>query len=426
MTSSESSSQSGRHGPPHLAIVAAHAATTGGMERFARFVCRTMLEAGWRVTAALSGEDIYQGPRGRPADRLQIDRVNWLDETYAGDRRYRFSTIRDRRGWFARVRPQVALFIQSSNTPFRCAVAGAYLAGVRVVTTHRTLPWPLLEVPRSRYVGGLLPGIGLHDRLMRRKTWLTGALASAIVYNNESTRRSYEQTYGLPVSRGHVIPNAVEVGERRVSRSAPDTKKAGISIGYVGRLSREKRIDILLHAIAHLQTDRPVRVVIHGDGPERERLFRLRAELGLDSCVEFAGPTDRPEAVYPALDIVTLCSPRESSSNMILEAMAHGCAPIVTEAGGMPELVQQGRCGRVVPALNVAALRDVLDQLIADDAARIALGEAAMQRVEAFHGPQRVARLWTDLFEGIAGYQVTEHTPKRTEETIAAFAVHRV
>jgi len=382
----------------HLALVTSHPGRVGGMETFCRFLADTVLEAGWRLTVALSGENVYSACQERHGRRVQVDPVNWLDSTCAGDREYTRTRLLGRRAWFRRVRPDVALFVQSSNTPLRAAIAGARLAGVPVVTTHRTMAWPVESVPSRRHVLGLLPGLGLHRRRVVLKTWLTAFLAARVVYNSAQVRAGYESMYRYPSSRGTVIPNAVEAPPRSPIVD-PDRP---VTIGFAGRLGSDKRIDVLLRAVAAMQT-RAVRVAIYGQGAEQPLLADLASRLGIADRVEWRGVTHNPWSAYADMDVVALCSPRESSSNMVLEAMAAGKAVVATCAGGMPELVEPGRCGLCVPSLDVAALASTLDALAGRPDYRRELGERARAKARTQHDPRVVGGQWLALLDEVAG-----------------------
>ena len=413
----------------HVAIVAGHPAKTGGMETFCRFLVRNLLDARWHVTVALSGADIYTDLADASDDCLDVKQVDWLDHTFAGDRNYTWATIRHRRRWFRYVKPDVAVFVQSSNTPLRASVVGAALAGVPVVTTHRTMPWPVEDPPASRHCFGLLPGLHLHRRKVVRKTWLTAALARAVVCNNHAVRTGYETLYAYPHRKTIVIPNAVEapntIPDDSLSfgtASASESDSAPFcTVAYVGRISRDKRIDILLHALAKMRTTRPVRLILHGEGPEQPELMQLAGELGLSDRITWIDSTQDVWPTYRRCDIVALCSPRESSSNMILEAMAAGKAVVVTQVGGLPELVDHGRAGICVPPLNVDALTAALDYLADHDPFRRQIGQRARSRTMQLHNPRRIANAWRNVLQAAAGVRIKAHRDQVDAEGMPDF-----
>jgi len=396
----------------HLALVTGHPARLGGMEKFGRFLVRTFLEAEWRITIALSGEDIYTDLAEHAGGALDVRRVDWLDNNFAGDRDYTYGRIRNRRRWFRDAAPDVALFVQSSNTPLRASMVGAVLAGVPMVTTHRTMPWPVEDPPARRHVFGLLPGLRLHRRKVVFKTRLTAALARAVVYNSRQVRADYENLYGYPHEKGIVIPNAVEVPAGTGTERDPTRP---YTIGYVGRLGREKRIDVLLEAVARTQAVQHTRLLIYGEGPEKPSLVQLADRLGLSRQITWGGLTHDPACVYDRCDVVVLCSRRESSSNMVLEAMAAGRPVVVSSVGGLPELVDKGQAGICVPPFDADALAAALDYLAVHDDFRRTVGQRGRDRVRRRHNPRLIANAWLDLLQAAAGAKPTACS-RKTEE----------
>lgn len=407
----------------HLALVVGHPDRTGGMETFCRFLVRSALAAQWRVTVALSGVDIYNGDASTAGPLLTVNHVDWINATCAGDREYDWRRILKRRAWFRHTRPDVAVFVQSSNTPFRASVLGARLAGVPVISTQRTVAWAIDDVPRRRHFLGLVPGLGLHGKRMRLRGWLTAAAAARVVYNSKAVREGYETMYSYSRGKGVVIPNAVVVsGSPETKTSARGNTHTGdgkstFTIGFVGRIGADKRLDVLLRAAAALELSQPVRLLIHGQSQANEQasLQQLAGELSIADCIEWAGVTADPAAAYARCDAVVLCSPRESSSNMVLEAMAAGKAVIVPRTGGMPELVMQGQCGVCVPPLDVPALTEAIRQLAVNDALRVELGWRARAKAMREHDSRIVAAMWMHLLAQVArrpsGVSTTGWTP---------------
>lgn len=402
-----------QHDHRHLALVTVNNGHTGGMQTFTRRLLGSALEHGWRVTVGLSGDDVYGQLAARYPSRIKVDRLDWVDSTLKGDRSYGVSGVQRAWKWFRTIRPDVVLFVQSSNTPFRASVMGAWLAGVPIVTTHRTMADTRELLPSKRHLHGLLPGLGLHRRKVVLKTWLTAAMARRVVYNNHAVRRGYEHGYGFSKSKGVVIPNAVDL-DVNTARTKP---RDALVVGYVGRLGFEKRLDILFEAFAQLDRRREVTLSIFGDGPDRPRLEGLARKLDIAARVRFHGEVSDVAAAYAACDIVALCSMRESSSNMILEAMAAGKAVVVTNVGGLPELIGHGTGGMCVPPLDPDALATTLSTLIDHPAERGRLGASAVTLARTHHAPDRVAGMWLTLLESTAGKTFSaQKSPGRPSE----------
>ncbi|MDS0276812.1 glycosyltransferase family 4 protein [Halomicroarcula sp. S1AR25-4] len=170
-----------------------------------------------------------------------------------------------------------------------------------------------------------------------------------------------------------VLGNGVEL---------PSMRADGDDVVFVARLERWKGLDVLLEALAG--TDHSLTVV--GDGPEREALEAQADSLGVDA--EFVGLVD-PEAVVEFLvDGRVFVQPSregEGLPNTVLEAMAVGLPPVVTDSGGLPDLVTDGETGYVVPMDDPAALRDRIETVFDEDETHERLGESARAYVEEHH-----------------------------------------
>jgi sugar transferase (PEP-CTERM/EpsH1 system associated) len=158
-------------------------------------------------------------------------------------------------------------------------------------------------------------------------------------------------------------------------------------IGTVGRLQAVKDQATLLRAVAILVEQHPalrLRLTLRlvGDGPERAALEALARELGLTVLTDFVGFRDDVAAELRKLDVFVLPSLNEGISNTVLEAMACGLPVVATAVGGNPELVDDGRTGRLVAAGDAAALADCLARYAVDRALARAHGVAGRLRVE--------------------------------------------
>lgn len=105
-------------------------------------------------------------------------------------------------------------------------------------------------------------------------------------------------------------------------------------------------------------------------------------------------------------DIITLPSlRREGLPRAVIEGMAHGVAPVVTNAGGSPELIEHGVSGLIVPPGDPAALAEAFNVLLSDDERRKAMGQAAQQRIRThFDTDQSVAQTFALYNDVVAGY----------------------
>ncbi len=163
-----------------------------------------------------------------------------------------------------------------------------------------------------------------------------------------------------------------------------------IRVLYVGRLSPEKGVDVLLRAWALLceswsGDNRPTLTIV-GEGSESEALEALADELGLSDSVRFLGALPRDAALAELSSASLLVFPSlwyETFGLTILEAATQGVPSVVTGIGGQSSLVQDGVTGRHVPPGDPAALAVVLRELLVDPVALCRMGEAARAVFEA-------------------------------------------
>jgi glycosyltransferase involved in cell wall biosynthesis len=209
--------------------------------------------------------------------------------------------------------------------------------------------------------------------------------------------------WGVDPGRVTVVENATpELGV------LPSRAEARGSLGIegpmlvsAGRLSAAKALDVALRALAAAEG---VTLVVAGDGPERESLERLAAELGLAERVRFVGPLPRDEvlALYVAADAALLSSAWENFPHSVVEALAVGTPVISTAVGGVPEVVEDGVNGLLVPSGDVDALAGAIRRLTAEPGLRERLAAAAAPSVERLR-PERVyGRLEEILTEAAA------------------------
>ncbi len=166
---------------------------------------------------------------------------------------------------------------------------------------------------------------------------------------------------------------------------------------FVGRLSHGKGLEVLFESIAQLRSDGvDVGLTVVGDGETRPRLERLARTLGIASSVTFVGsePEDAVRRRLADTDIFVLPSFAEGVPVCLMEAMASGLAVVATAVGGVPELVEHGASGLLVPPGDVRSLTAALSRLVGDAPLRGVLGRAGREKVEcSFDGRSEAIRL---------------------------------
>jgi glycosyltransferase involved in cell wall biosynthesis len=184
-----------------------------------------------------------------------------------------------------------------------------------------------------------------------------------------STRQELRRQLGF---RGpiHIVPNGNDAAPRVRAPRDPDP-----TIAVVSRLVPHKRVDLLLAQLASVAADVPrLRVDVVGDGPERQRLVELAAELGLTDVVTFHGyvpAADRDELLSRAW-LTTSTSAAEGWGLSIVEAAAHGVPTLALRVPGVRDSVIDGRTGWLVHEVRdfAVAAAGALQELASDDRAR--------------------------------------------------------
>jgi glycosyltransferase involved in cell wall biosynthesis len=222
---------------------------------------------------------------------------------------------------------------------------------------------------------------------------------------------------GVAERRLRTVENGVDVQAFTPERGANDgalREALGIPtdalvVGSVGRLVEVKAYDRLVRAMRGVR-DRThgavaraaLHLVIAGDGPERERLAALAAELQLSDVVHLPGWVQRPAALYRLCDLFALTSVSEGASLSLLEAMACGSAPVVTDVGGNRHMLGVLLRDQLVPPGDGAALERALASTLQSRVRRLVLGAAARQRVVARYNLDRVADAYRAIYRGEA------------------------
>ena len=217
--------------------------------------------------------------------------------------------------------------------------------------------------------------------------------------------REYVRSLGVPMGKTFVrcqaaaLPddyNSATVPAQRVAHAPGGGELAGGAplFVYVGRLSPEKRLDVLIRAFAEARGAMPgAKLRLVGSGPQREALEALVAALGLGEAVELPGGQSKAQlyANYLAATAMVLPSHSEPWGLVVNEALHFGCPVIVSNrCGCVPELVEHSDCGSVVRCDDVADLAAALVAAPGKWADREAVAVSCLRRIAPFY-PQNAA-----------------------------------
>ena len=212
-----------------------------------------------------------------------------------------------------------------------------------------------------------------------------------------------------------VAPPPADADERRALRERLGADEGVRVVLAVGRLSREKGHADLVRSFAaacELHPGLNVRLVIVGEGPERERVEAQSKAAGVFGGVVFAGHTANVRPYYAAADVLALPSHSEGSPNVLLEAMAAGLPVVATAVGGVPEIATDGRDALVVPAHDPAIFAAALGRLLTDEELANRLGRAAAARVVAEFSPEAYARGLVEVYREVLAGRAPRAAPQ--------------
>lgn len=199
--------------------------------------------------------------------------------------------------------------------------------------------------------------------------------------------RNYLLKYGAPPEKLVTIPKGHDPiwyeSTAPVSREELGLASDAVVIGCVANMRKVKGVPVLLEAVASLPDFPRVQVALVGEA--RDRATRSIARRpGLENRVIFTGYQANAYRLVRTFDIFVMPSlDREGLPKAVVEAMIQGVPPIVSDAGGLPEIVENGVSGLVVSAGRIRPLRVALERLIADVGLRQKLAAGARERIES-------------------------------------------
>lgn len=267
--------------------------------------------------------------------------------------------------------PNGLMYTQGS--PCRRCEAGNYVNAI----AHRCFPSPSQSAAYA-------VALWVHRFLLRLEDSVRIFIAPSVFMHDRLVQ------WGISQERVAVVPNFVSQGDGAAS---VDPGARGI---YVGRLSAEKGVDVLLRALS-VAGDPPFQIV--GEGPHQHELRTLAHQLGLTRTV-FSGWLSSPEvadAVSKARYLVMPSLCEENAPIAVLEAMARGRPVIVSRRGGLPELVQRGG-GLVSEAGDNRKLAANIRILISDDGLCSRLGAEALATAKERFSPEAHLSLLEQLY----------------------------
>jgi glycosyltransferase involved in cell wall biosynthesis len=340
----------------------------GGAERLAVELAAGLARRGLDSTLCVS-----RHPRGDELDDQQLRQERRVCD--AGGRVLGLS-----RRWKADLpawRPLVSFLREQSTQVLHAHMVGSNawgtvlgrLAGVPVIVSHEHT-WSYEGRPLRRLVDRHLIARG----------------SDAFVAVSAEDRRKMIEVEGIDPADIAVVPNGIpdlpapSGRDVRADLGLPPDRPLALALG---RLDRQKGFDVLIESAGRMPD---VTVVIAGEGDERGSLEALARRHGVDDRVVLPGfRSDVPDLVAAA-DVAVFPSRFEGSPLSVIECMASGAAIVATRVGGVPELLDDGVHGILVPPEDRAALAGAVMRLVGDEERRAKLGAGARERQRAEFG----------------------------------------
>lgn len=230
--------------------------------------------------------------------------------------------------------------------------------------------------------------------------------AGRIIAISQSMRAFLVDVEGANAEKVTVIPYGLDVDA--FARSAhPGTFRREIGaedeplVGFIGRLTRQKGIDILLRAFEQVERKHPAaRLLIAGDGPDRPMLEAQAQSLGLRHAV-FLGWRNDSADIMADVDLLAVPSRWEGFGLVTLEAMALAKPVVASHVSALPEIIVPGETGLLVRPGDPGGLADSIDSLLADPQRAAVMGRAGRDRARREFTVERMAHRTADVYRNL-------------------------
>ncbi len=314
---------------------------------------------------------------------------------------------------------RVAVMAHYLEAQFRATVAAAREHGADVIHAHWAIPTGPAAVSAARRLG--LPSvITMHGGdvyvnpeqgydfptrwYVRPALRWTLRNAGALTAITEDCRQ-HALRAGAPSGSMHLVFNGTDLRRFSPAPAGPVDPRFGPSMIFACRqLFPRKGIRFLVEAAAQLKPRFPdLKVVVAGDGFERPDLIALAERLGIARDVTFLGwvPNSDLPQYYRAAALSVIPSLEEGFGIPAAEAMGCETAVVASDAGGLPEVVEHGVTGLIVPRGDANALAVAIGELLADPARRARMGKAGRERALRLFDWDRSAEQFEQIYAGI-------------------------
>ena len=244
---------------------------------------------------------------------------------------------------------------------------------------------------------------GIHDdtqRYINDTEWMLTYEASEVIVNSNYMKNELQRLFGLPYEKINVIPNGINLSnftgiERDYDfrrQYAMDNEKI---ILYVGRLVYEKGIQHLIAAMPKVLSNyHDAKLIIAGRGGMMDQLRQEASNLGLNNKIYFTGYLDSKQVqkMYKCADVAVFPSTYEPFGIVALEAMLAGVPTVVSDVGGLDEIVTHGVDGMKAYAGNANSIADSITALLYDHQLATNVAKKAKQKVKEQFNWEKIAQ----------------------------------
>jgi glycosyltransferase involved in cell wall biosynthesis len=266
--------------------------------------------------------------------------------------------------------------------------------------------------------------IGTEVNVYERKRWhhalaerLLMAGTSRVVVSAESVRDFYVHQIHADPAKVDVIFNAVDFSQAQPSISKAELRASlgvpvgAMVVGVIARLTDQKGHRFLFDALASRQELSNVHAIVIGDGARRDSLVNQVETLRLASRVHFVGARRDLGNLLGAMDVFVMPSLWEGLPLSLVLAMGASLPVVATAVAGIPEVVDDGRTGLLVPAGDASALAAALVSVCTDASLREGLGQAGRRSVLPRFGVDRYVDSIVGLYDRLLGERGLSHRP---------------
>lgn len=258
-------------------------------------------------------------------------------------------------------------------------------------------PWARILGMKVVWVEHAAIGAWLKYNPWRFFYWLWSYLSTIIVVSYSLEKQI--RRLGINSKHIQVIYNGIDIDKCRFSPAVKNYRQH-FTVGTICRLSPEKGVEYLLQAIAIAKEFIPtLRLVVIGDGPERQKLLWLVRQLNLENSVLFVGFQKEIEKWVDDFDIFVLPSVKKETFGIVsLYALACGKPVVATRVGGIPEVVDAGKSGILVEPRNAEAIANAVINLHRHPEKRREMGIIGRKTVEQKFSEEMMIDSYEKLF----------------------------